>query len=162
VAAPLPIASPALGTGIVPVLSYIFLTSTSAKASSASVIGAVGLVTDNGTRALALGGEIYFGQDAYRITSAYCRGNLNYDLFGLGSGNSQARLSLEQTGQLVFAEFLRRSWWKILIGPRFFWGSSLIAQQSANSETAPLPADIGLNTTLTSIGFGLYRDTRPN
>ena len=71
--APLPISSPALGAGIVPVVSYIFPTGTSSRASSASVIGAVGLLTDNGTRALALGGEIYLAQDAYRTTTAYCR-----------------------------------------------------------------------------------------
>ena len=77
VIAPLPIFSPALGTGVVPVLSYIFPTGMRGKVSSASVIGAVGLVTDNGTRALALGGDIYLRQDAYRFTTIYCRGNLN-------------------------------------------------------------------------------------
>ena len=117
--APLPISSPALGSGIVPVLSYIFPTGTSGKASLASVVGALGLVTDNGTRALALGGEIYLGQDTYRVTTAYCRGNLNYDLFGMGSGNTQARLPLEQTGQVVFAGFLRRTGGKGYWGPGF-------------------------------------------
>jgi len=162
VIAPLPIFSPALGTGIVPVLSYIFPTGTSAKATSASVVGAVGLVTDNGTRALALGGEIYLGQGAYRFTTIYCRGNLNYDLFGLGSGDSEARLPLEQTGQVVSAEFLRRAWWKILLGPRFLWGTSLITVRSGNVGTEQAPPDLGLRTTLTAIGLRLNRDTRPN
>jgi len=57
VAAPLPISSPALGSGIVPVLAYIFPINTTDKISPPSVVGAVGLVTDNGSSAIALGGE---------------------------------------------------------------------------------------------------------
>ena len=69
VAAPLPISSPALGSGIVPVLAYIFPISTTDKLSPPSVVGAVGLVTDNGSRAIALGGETYFKQNTYRTTA---------------------------------------------------------------------------------------------
>ena len=43
VIAPLPIPSPALGSGIVPVIFYIFPLSTRDKTSSASLIGAAGL-----------------------------------------------------------------------------------------------------------------------
>ena len=116
VAAPLPISSPALGSGIVPVLAYIFPISTTDKISPPSVVGAVGLVTDNGSRAIALGGETYFKQNTYRTTAIYARGNLNYNLYGLGSGDSQPKLPLKQTGQLVFGEFLRRTWWEGLSG----------------------------------------------
>jgi len=162
VAAPLPISSPALGAGIVPVLAYIFPISASDRISPPSQVGAVGLATDNGTRAVVLGGQIYFGQGRYRITGVYARGNLNYDLYGQGSGDSQARLSLKQTGQVVFAESLRRTWWKLFIGPRFLWGSSLITLRPTDAESIQLPPDLGLHTTLTAIGFRLSRDTRPN
>jgi hypothetical protein len=159
---PLPISSPALGSGIVPVVSYIFPISASDKAFPPSVVGGVGLVTDNGTRAVALGGQIYFAQDTYHTTGLYARGNLNYDLYGLGSGDSQARLPLKQTGQLVFGEFLRRTWWKFFLGPRFFWGSSLITRRPSEAEPVQVPPDLGFHTTLTAIGFRLNRDTRPN
>ena len=138
VVAPLPISSPAVGSGVVPVLAYIFPTSSSDKTSPPSVVGAVGLVTDNGSRALALGGEVYFKKNSYRTTTIYARGNLNYDLYGLGSGDSQPRLPLKQTGQSVFEEFLRRTWWKLFLGPRFLWGSSLITVRPNNLGTAPL------------------------
>jgi hypothetical protein len=162
VAAPLPISSPALGSGIVPVLAYIFSVSTSDKISPVSVVGAVGLVTDNGSRAIALGGEVYFKQNSYRTSAIYARGNLNYNLYGLGSGDSQPKLPFKQTGQVVFAEFLRRTWWKLFLGPRFLWGSSLITLRPNNVGAVPLPPDLGLDTNLTAIGFRLTRDTSPN
>lgn len=161
VIAPLPISSPALGSGVVPVFAYIFPTSAD-QASPASVLGAVGLVTDNGSRAIALGGELYLKQNTYRTTAIYARGNLNYDLYGLGSGDSQQKLPLKQTGQLVFEEFLRRTWWKFFLGPRFLWGSSLITVRPSNVGTIPLPPDVGLDTGLTALGFRVGRDTRPN
>src|SRR5215467_16314578 len=162
VVAPLPISSPAVGSGIVPELAYIFPTNPSDMTSQPSVVGAVGLVTDNGSRAFALGGEVYFRRNSYRTTAVYSRGNLNYDLYGLGSGDSQPRLPLKQNGQLVLGEFLRRTWWKLFLGPRFVWGSSLITVRPNNLGTVPLPPDLGLNTNLTAVGFRLNRDTRPN
>jgi surface antigen Omp85-like protein len=162
VAAPLPISSPALGSGIVPVLAYIFPISVTDQNSPPSVVGAVGLVTNNGSRAMALGGEVYFRQNTYHATAIYARGNLNYNLYGLGSGDSQPRLPLKQTGQLVFGEFLRRTWWKFFLGPRFVWGSSLITLRPNNLEAIPLPPDLGLDANLTAVGFRLTRDTSPN
>ena len=162
VVAPLPISSPAVGSGIVPVVAYIFPTSSGDKISPPSVVGAVGLVTDNGSRALALGGEVYFKQNSFRTAATYARGNLNYDLYGLGSGDSQPKLPLKQTGQLAFGAFLRRTWWKLFLGPRFLWGSSLITVRPNNVGTVPLPSDLGLDTNLTAVGFRLNRDTRPN
>ena len=158
VIAPLPISSPALGSGVVPVFACIFPASD--KTSPASLVGAVGLVTDNGSRAMALGGELYLKGNTYRTMAVYARGNLNYDLYGLGSGDSQARLSLKQTGQLVFGEFLRRRWWKFFLGPRFLWGSSLITVRPDNPGAVPLPPDLGLDTSLAALGFRINRDTR--
>jgi hypothetical protein len=162
IAPQLPISSPALGSGVVPVFAYIFPTGTAGKASPASLLGAVGLVTDNGSRAIALGGELYLKQNTYRTTAVYARGNLNYDLFGLGSGDSQPKLPLEQAGQLVFGEFLRRTWWKLFLGPRFLWGSSLITVRPNTLGAVPLPPDLGFHTTLTPLGFRASHDTRPN
>src|SRR6266403_3191039 len=160
--APLPISSPALGSGIVPVLAYIFPLNKSDKTSPPSVIGAAGLVTDNGTRGFVAAGELYFKENSYRATAAFARGNLNYNLYGLGAGASQPKLPLNQTGQVLFAEFLRRIGWKFFLGQRFLCGNSLITLRPANLGTVPLPPDVGLHTALTAVGFRLQRDTRPN
>jgi surface antigen Omp85-like protein len=162
VIAPLPISSPALGSGLVPVLAYIFPLNKSDKTSPPSLVGAAGLVTDNGTRGFALAGELYFKENTYRATGAFVRGDLNYNLYGLGAGESQLKLPLNQTGQALFAEFLRRLGWRFFLGPRFLWGRSFITVRPSNSGTAPLPPDLGLHTTLTAVGFRLQRDTRPN
>jgi Omp85 superfamily domain len=162
VIAPLPISSPALGSGIVPVFAYIFPFHKDDKTSPPSVIGTVGLATNNGSRAFALGGELYFNENTYHMTTVYSRGNLNYDLYGLGDGDSQFKLPLRQNFQLFFGEFLRCLGSKFFLGPRFLWGSSLIVVRPANGEGAPLPPDLGIHTNLSSIGFRLTRDTRPN
>ena len=145
-----------------PVVAYIFPLKRSDTVSPPSLVGAVGLVTDNGTRSFILGGELFFKQNTYQMTSIYARGNLNYNLYGLGAGTAGAQLPLNQTGQAVFAEFLRRVAWKFFLGPRLFYGSSLITVRAAESGFATLPSDIGLNTALRAIGFRLQRDTRPN
>lgn len=162
VIAPLPISSPALGVGIVPVFAYIFSLVGSEDGSPPSLLGGAGLVTDNGSRAMALGGQFYFKKNAYRTMGIFVRGNLNYDLYGLGSGDSQPRLLLKQEGQALLAEFLRRTWWEFFAGPRFVWGSSLITVRDSRTGNVSLPPDVGLHTTLTALGFRIIRDTRPN
>jgi hypothetical protein len=161
VVAPLPISSPALGSGIIPILGYIFSLGPPGE-TSASVIGAAGLVTDNGSRGIVLGGELYFRKDTYRTTAIYARGNLNYNLYGLGAGSSQPALPLKQDGQVFFGELLRRIKWKFSLGPRFFSGSSLVTQRTPGLEPAQLPPDLGLQTSLKAIGFRVNRDARAN
>ena len=51
-AAPLPIGSPAVGAGVVPVVGYIFPLSEKDKVSPPSLIGAAGLVTASSRMAL--------------------------------------------------------------------------------------------------------------
>jgi hypothetical protein len=163
VVAPLPISSPALGTGIVPIVGYIFPLSTRDKTSPPSVIGGAGLITNNGSRSFALAGNFYFKEDCYNATAVCARGNLNYNLYGIGiaAGNADLKLPLQQTGQLFFGEFLRRVGWRFFLGPRFISGSSTIAIPRVG-DTIPPPPDVGLQTNLRALGAHLQRDTRPN
>jgi len=166
VVAPMPISSPALGTGLVPVLGYIFPLRKDDKLSRPSVVGAAGLVTNNGTRGFAAYGDLFFGEDTYRITSLYVRGNLNYDLYGVGAsaGRVGRKLPLQQTGQVFRAEVLRRVGWEFFLGVRFWTGSSEIVAR-LNGATPPgvtPPPDLGLHTTLRALGLRLNRDTSPN
>jgi outer membrane protein assembly factor BamA len=160
VAAPIPISSPAIGSGLVPAFGYIFPFSTKDKISSPSVVGAAGLITNNGTRGFAVGGEIYFKENTYRITAGFAHGNINYNIYGSGIAEG-LKLPLQQTGKAMFIEFLRRVGWKFFLGPRFLTGNSLITL-NPNNSSVPIPPDIGLHTTLTSLGVRLTRDTSPN
>jgi hypothetical protein len=160
VVAPLPLSSPAIGSGIVPVLAYIFPFDTKDKISPPSVVGAVGLITDNGSRGFAFGGQLYLKEDRYRITAGFAHGNVDYNIYGT-SAAAGVKLPLEQTGKAFFGEFLRRVWWKFFLGPRFLYGNSLLTVKTSESNV-PIPPDIGLHTTLTALGVRLTRDTSLN
>ena len=164
IVAPLPISSPAVGTGIVPVFAYIFRISSTDKTSPPSVIGGAGMVTDNGSRAFVVAGDLFFHENTYHATAVYGHGNLNYDLYGVGidAGNAGIKLPLEQTGQFFFAELLRRVGWKFFVGTRVFLGESTITVRPGDASTIPPPPDVGLRTNLRSLGFRLQRDTRSN
>jgi hypothetical protein len=166
VVVPLPISSPALGTGLVPVLGYIFPLRKNDKVSPPSVVGVAGLVTNNGTRGFAAYGDLFLRGDTYRITSLYLRGNLNYDLYGLGfaAGSAGRKLPLEQTGRVFRVEMLRRVGWKFFLGVRLWTGSSVIVSRLSEGTTpdVPPPPDLSLHTTLRALGLRLNRDTSPN
>jgi hypothetical protein len=161
VVAPLPISSPAVGSGIVPAFAYIFPLNANDKISPPSVVGAAGLVTNNGSRGFAVAGQLYLKENTYRITSAFARGNVNYNIYGTGTVDG-LKLPLNQTGQVFFAEFLRRVGWKFFAGPRFLTGHSFITVRPNNANNFPIPSDVGIETSLTAIGAQLTRDTSPN
>jgi hypothetical protein len=160
--APLPISSPALGTGIVPILGYIFTLRRSDKISSPSVLGVAGLATNNGSRGFATYADLFMKEDAYRITALYLRGNLNYDFYGIGiaNGGTGRKFPLEHTGQIFRAEISRRLGWRFFLGGRFWAGSSIIVPRGSATEEAP--PDIELHTALRAFGLHLKRETTPN
>jgi hypothetical protein len=161
VPAPLPISSPTVGVGVVLGLGYIFPFSVRDKVSPPSTIGAAGLFTNNGSRGFGLGADLYMKENTYEITSIYAHGNVNYDLYGSGIA-SGLKLPLTQSGYVFRAEVLRRLWWKVFIGPRFWNGQSFVTIAPTNSQLPPLPSDLGIHTTLRALGIRLIRDTRPN
>ncbi len=163
VIAPLPISSPALGTGLVPALGYIFPLSKNDSVSPPSAIAGAGLITNNGRQAFAIAGDFYLKRDTHRATTVCANGNLNYNLYGIGTaaGNDDLKLPLEQTGQVLFGEGLRRIGCDFYLGLRFISGNSRVAVRPSGADVPP-PPDIGLDTTLRSFGVHLLRDTRPN
>lgn len=161
VVAPLPISSPAIGSGIVPVLGYIFPFSTKDKVSPPSTVGVAGLITDNGSRGFAVGGQLFLKENTYEITSGFVHGNVDYNIYGNGIA-ANLRLPLEQTGYAFFGEFLRCIGWKFFTGPRFFDGRSFVTVRPNNVTNFPIPPEAGLHTNLRAIGARLTRDTRPN
>jgi hypothetical protein len=78
VVAPIPISSPAIGSGIVPVVGYIFPFSTKDKVSPPSTVGVAGLITNNGSRGFVVGGQLFLKENTYEITSGFAHGNVNY------------------------------------------------------------------------------------
>ncbi len=161
VIAPLPISSPAIGSGMTPVLGYIFPFNKNDKISPPSTIGVAGLFTDNGSRGFAVGGQLFLKENTYEITSGFIHGNVNYNIYS-NEIVPGLKLPLNQTGEAFLGEFLRRLVWKFFAGPRFMSGNSFITVRPNNVTNFPIPPDIGLHTTLRSVGARLTRDTRPN
>lgn len=167
IVAPVPISSPALGTGLIPVLGYIFPLQKNDKISPPSVVGAAGIVTDNGSRGFGAYADLFIHEDTYRITSVYLRGNLNYDLYGIGiiAGQEGRKFPLEQSGQVLRIEALRRVAWNFSFGLRFWSGGSVVtprASSAGETPEVPPPPDLRLHTTLRALGLRLNRDTTPN
>jgi hypothetical protein len=164
VVAPLPIVSPAIGSGLVPVLGYIFPFEEKGSTLSPSVVGAAGLLTNNGSRGFGLGGDLFLKEDRYELKSFYAHGNINYDLYGVGfaNGNSDVKVPLVQTGQIFFIEFLRNLVWDTFVGPRFVNGNSFITVNSSDAPESKIPPDVGLQTNLRAVGFRVFRDSRRN
>jgi surface antigen Omp85-like protein len=165
VAAPLPISSPAIGSGIIPVAAYIFPFSKNDKVSPPSVVGFAGLITNNGSRLWALGGQLFLNKDTWQVTTEMGHGNLNYNFYGTGNaaGNAGRKLALIQTGTLFMGEVLRRVGWKIFVGPRFWVGNSTIAPNLEKSDTDhPNLSQLDLATNVRAVGLRALRDTRPN
>jgi hypothetical protein len=164
VAAPVPIVSPALGAGIIPVMGYITPIPAKDKKIEPSVFGAAGLITDNGTRGWGLGTDLYLDKSHYEVESVYAHGNLDYNLYGVGfvNGNAGFKLPLEPAGHLFFFKALRHIGWVFYAGIRFIDGSSFITLKPTSGETPPIPLDVGLHTDLRALGMEIWRDSRPN
>jgi outer membrane protein assembly factor BamA len=162
--APIPISSPAIGSGVVLAGGYIFPIRKADTVSPPSTVGGAAVLTDNGTRGLVLAGEFYFKENTYHITTVYFHGNINYNFYGVGvdAGTSSAKLPVKQTGQAFLGEFLYRVKGKLFLGPRILSGNSTITLRSETEGKVPPPPDVGIETQLTGIGFRLNRDSRLN
>jgi hypothetical protein len=162
---PLPISSPALGTGIIPVVGYIFPFRRDDTVSPPSVVGMAGLATNNDSRGFVAYADLYMKEKTYRVTAAYVRGTLNYDLYGVGliAANAGLKLPLSQSGQVLRAEALRRVGWDFFLGLRFWTGGSdIVKRPTSDTSTVTDPPDLGLHTTLRALGLRLNRETTAN
>ena len=164
VIAPIPIVSPAIGSGFVPVVGYITPVAPREPGVTPSTFGVAGLITNNSSRGFVVGTDLYLSHARYEVESGYARGSLDYNIYGEGfiNGNAGLKLPLEQTGQAYFIKALRRIPWDIYVGGRFFTGTSFLTLKPTSGNLPPIPPDIGLHTSLRSLGAEAYRDTRPN
>jgi hypothetical protein len=145
----------------VPVLGYIFPLSMKDKDSPPSVVGAAGLITNNGSGGFALGGDLYLKHATYRLKAGFAHGDIDYNIYGTGRA-SDIKLPLQQTGEAFFAEFLRVIGWRFYLGPRFFTGHSIVTLNPTSVTAVPIPPGVGLHTTLRALGVALTRDTTTN
>lgn len=163
VAVPVPMSSPAIGSGVVLMLGYITPLSKNDSLSPPSIFGVVGLYTDNASRGLGGGAELYFKQDRYHVVAGYAQARLNYEFYGTGTaaGNSGRKFGLKQDVDTFFAQATRRIGWGVCAGPRVLWGTTTLAPQNLSERFPNLPP-LNVSFDLRSLGIKAERDTRTN
>lgn len=162
VVAPIPISSPAFGSGLILIAGYVFKFDKDDEVSSPSWAGLAGIYTSNGTRGLALGSKLYFKENRYQTTFAAMTGRANLDFYGIGRlpNRPAVAVPLSMGGKIIFGEFLRNVGGKVFIGPRYQYrrlSASLDGERPAGGFEIPA---IDLKSTSASLGFHLQRDRR--
>ncbi len=136
--APIPVTSPAIGSGLEWAVAYVFSFNKQDKLSPSSVVGIGGLFTNNGSRALAAGGKLYFKQDKFRLTGAVGGADINADVYGVGklAGDRDLYVPLNFSGSAFILESLFRIRKNMYVGPRFQYRN---VTMSLNREKLNLP-----------------------
>lgn len=144
VIAPIPINSPALGAGLQFVVGYVTPLNKEDTVSPPSMFGLGGLVTNNGSRGLALGTRLYMKEDKYRFTIAAGKASINARLYGEGrrAGDSGIFLPLNTKGGGLIAEALFRFKKGMYLGARFQYRNLRLSIDRDNSD---LPPDTEIN-----------------
>ncbi len=162
IVAPIPISSPAFGSGLLLITAYVFKLDENDKKSPPSWLGAAGVFTSNGTRGLALGGRLYLKENKYQTTFAVAKGRANLDFFGIGRipGRSAISVPLEMSGTIFFGEGMRNIGKNIFVGPRFQY-----RRLSASIDGPPPPGGfvvpaIDIKSTSAALGVHVQRDRR--
>ena len=162
IVAPIPISSPAFGSGLLLITAYVFKLDENDKTSPPSWLGAAGVFTSNGTRGLALGGRLYLKENKYQTTFAVAKGRANLDFFGIGRipGRSAISVPLKMSGTIFFGEGMRNIGKNIFVGPRFQY-----RRLSASIDGPPPPGGfvvpaIDIKSTSAALGVHVQRDRR--
>jgi len=162
VVAPFPLSNPAIGSGVVVVGGYIFPLRRNDEISPLSMIGGGGFYTSNGSRAWGVGSKLYLKHDRFRLTLAYGKAQLHYDLFGIGNqaGSQGLSVPVDQGGKALLLETLVRVKEKLFVGPRYQW-RSLNARLTGKNLPPGFNIDPGeLKSTTSALGFHIQRDLR--
>ena len=118
--APIPMSSPAIGSGLEWAVARVFPLSLQDSKSPTSIAGVGGLFTNNGSRAIAVGGQLHFNKDKYRLTSFIGKASINADIYGIGrdNGDRGLYLPLKTSGSGLLGQFLFRIAKGVYLGPR--------------------------------------------
>ena len=142
--APIPVNSPALGTGLQWVAGYVTPLNKKDKVSPVSMMGVGGLFTSNGSRGIATGARLYLKEDKYRISLAGGHASINADLYGVGklAGDKGVFLPINTKGTAFFVESLFQVRKAMYLGLRFQYRNLRLSIDRRNSN---LPGDTEVN-----------------
>ena len=162
IVAPIPISSPAFGSGLIIIAGYVFQFDKEDTVSPPSWAGLAGVYTNNGTRGLAMATKLYLKENKYQTTFAALTGRANLDFFGIGRipGRDAVSIPLSMGGKIFFGELMRNVGRNVFIGPRYQFRrltASLDGERPPGGFEIP---QIDLRSNSAALGFHLQRDRR--
>ena len=162
VIAPIPVSSPAVGSGLVLVAGYVFKLKESDTVSPPSTVGLAGAFTSNGSRGGGVAARLYFDRNRYQTTVAFGKGRINYDFFGIGRlpNGPEISVPIRQEGRFFFGEFLRNVGKNIFIGPRYQHRRLTARIDGLSPPGGFVIPDLDLESTTVALGFHVQRDLR--
>jgi hypothetical protein len=162
VIAPIPISSPAFGSGLLLITSYVFKLDQEDEVSPPSWVGLAGAFTNNGSRGLAMGAKLYLKENKYQTTFAMMKGRANLDFFGIGRipGRPATAVPLSMEGSIFFGELLRNVGRNIFIGPRYQYRRLTAGIDGARPPGGFEVPEIDFRSNSAALGFHLQRDRR--
>ena len=121
--APIPINSPAIGAGLEWVVARVFPIDKKDELSPPSTVGVGGVFTNNGSKAIAVGGRIYLKNDKYRFATAFGTASVNVDIYGVGkrAGDNGTYVPLNTDGKGFIGEALYGLKKGIYLGVKSQW-----------------------------------------
>ena len=162
VIAPIPISSPAFGSGLLLITSYVFKLDQEDQVSPPSWVGLAGAFTNNGSRGLAMGAKLYLNENKYQTTFAVMKGRANLDFFGIGRipGRPATAVPLSMEGSIFFGELLRNVGRNIFIGPRYQYRRLTAGIDGPRPPGGFDVPEIDFRSNSAALGFRLQRDRR--
>jgi hypothetical protein len=173
--APIPISSPAIGSGLEWAVARIFPFHKKDEVSPPSSVGLGGVFTNNGSRAVAFGGRLYLKEDRFRVAAGIAKASVNFDVYGVGeaSGKQGVFVPLNVDGVAGIGEFLFRLTKGIYVGARGQYRNATLSQNNGSSDAATEPPEkianildqlegTLLHQTTVSLGPRFQWDTRDN
>jgi len=129
--------SPQIGFGVGGVAAYVFQVDSQSRRSG---LGAGGLITDNDSWLLNIGGRVHFDQGNWRVLGGVSVWDFHYDFFGVGldAGNANQSIPIKQRGNSEVLEVVRRIRGNFYLGPRYQYTNNLGTKLDGSNITGPL------------------------
>jgi hypothetical protein len=121
-----------------------------------------GAYTNNGTRALGVGGRLYLKENKYQTTLAIITGRANFDFFGIGRipGRPAISVPLSLDGTIYFGEGMRNVGRNIFVGPRYQYRRLGAGRDGPPREGGFEVPAIDIRSTSAALGLHVQRDLR--
>lgn len=141
--APIPVSSPAIGSGLEWAVARLFPFNKKDEVSPASAVGVAGIFTNNGSRGIAIGSRLYLKEDRFRIAAAIANASINFDVYGIGeaAGRQGFYIPLNVKGGVGIGEFLFRVRKSIYLGARGQYRNATLALNQDRLDSSDITSE---------------------